>query len=277
MTAKPCRQRSVTSVDGVRLAVREWGRTDGPSIVFIHGWSHCQSAFLRQFDSHLAETFRLISFDLRGHGDSDHPCALDAYDNGEAWSNDLHAVIAATDAQTPVLVGWSFGGRIIGHYLQRFGTDKTAGANLVSVAAFADPGLAMRGPDACADRMVDQDLETVAETAAFFVRRCANTPLTDREFHLMFGAAMSTSANARKGSLLWHADYTALCRTTPLPVLVTHGAQDSFTLPVAAQSTTAKFPNATLSLYEDSGHMPFWDNAARFNAELAAFALRCAG
>jgi pimeloyl-ACP methyl ester carboxylesterase len=38
-----------------------------------------------------------------------------------------------------------------------------------------------------------------------------------------------------------------------------------------AQYTASKIPDAKLSLYDGIGHAPFYEDAARFNAELAAF------
>jgi pimeloyl-ACP methyl ester carboxylesterase len=56
-----------------------------------------------------------------------------------------------------------------------------------------------------------------------------------------------------------------------LPVLVTQGAADRLVLPVAAKHTAATIPGAKLSVYDGVGHAPFWEDTARFNAELAAF------
>ena len=54
-------------------------------------------------------------------------------------------------------------------------------------------------------------------------------------------------------------------------LLVTHGAADRLALPAAAKYTAAKISGAKLSLYDGIGHAPFWEDTARFNAELAAF------
>jgi pimeloyl-ACP methyl ester carboxylesterase len=54
-------------------------------------------------------------------------------------------------------------------------------------------------------------------------------------------------------------------------VLVTHGLADKLLLVTMAKHTAATIPGAKLSLYDGVGHAPFWEDAARFNAELAAF------
>ncbi|HVV42374.1 MAG TPA: alpha/beta fold hydrolase, partial [Nitrobacter sp.] len=43
----------------------------GPAIVLVHGNSASTRAFTRQLDSALGETYRIVAFDLPGHGDSD--------------------------------------------------------------------------------------------------------------------------------------------------------------------------------------------------------------
>ena len=57
----------------VRLHVREWGDPDGPPILFIHAWSQNHLGWAKQYESPLRHDFRLVAFDLRGHGMSDAP------------------------------------------------------------------------------------------------------------------------------------------------------------------------------------------------------------
>ena len=63
----------------------------------------------------------------------------------------------------------------------------------------------------------------------------------------------------------------AIAKNVNLPVLVTQGAADKFILVAAAKHTADIIPGAKLSVYEGVGHAPFWENAERFNIELAAF------
>ena len=64
---------TVTGGGGVRLHVREWGNADGPPVVFIHGWSQNHLCWDKQYESALRDEFRLVAFDLRGHGMSEAP------------------------------------------------------------------------------------------------------------------------------------------------------------------------------------------------------------
>jgi pimeloyl-ACP methyl ester carboxylesterase len=56
-----------------------------------------------------------------------------------------------------------------------------------------------------------------------------------------------------------------------IPVLVTHGAEDRNAKVEVAKYTASVIPGAKLSIYDGIGHAPFYEDAPRFNAELAAF------
>ena len=59
-----------------------------------------------------------------------------------------------------------------------------------------------------------------------------------------------------------------------VPVLVTHGDQDTVVLPSMAQHVLDVCPTAEASWYEGVGHAPFLEDPERFNQELAEFTRR---
>ena len=62
-----------------------------------------------------------------------------------------------------------------------------------------------------------------------------------------------------------------------IPVLVTHGDQDTVVLPSMAQHVLKVCPTAEASWYEGVGHAPFQEDPERFNRELADFTRRVNG
>ena len=50
----------VTTPDGVRVSVGEWGNPAGPEILLIHGQAQSHLSFTRQINSDLARDFRLV-------------------------------------------------------------------------------------------------------------------------------------------------------------------------------------------------------------------------
>ena len=103
---------------GLRLHVREWGKADGPPILFIHGWSQNHLCWAKQYESALADEFRLVAYDLRGHGMSEAPLEPEHYTDGKLWADDVAAIIDELRLDRPVLVGWSYGAFVICDYVR---------------------------------------------------------------------------------------------------------------------------------------------------------------
>ena len=79
-------------IDDLDIAVYE-SRPDGQAVVFVHGNSLSSESFRDQFESELAEKYRLIAFDLPGHGQSS-PARNPANDySGPGFHKILIAVI----------------------------------------------------------------------------------------------------------------------------------------------------------------------------------------
>ena len=71
---RPC---EIRSGGGLVLTGHESGNPEGQEILFIHRFSQCALAWEKQFSSQaLAREFRLIAFDIRGHGASEKPIDL---------------------------------------------------------------------------------------------------------------------------------------------------------------------------------------------------------
>jgi non-heme chloroperoxidase len=120
------RQHRITGGGGVMLNVTDQGPEDAPALLLIHGWSQAVGCW--QAQAPLAEKFRVVAFDLRGHGDSDKPADEAAYQDTTLWGDDVKAVIDALGLNIPVLVGWSYGARVIASYIDSHGADAISGA-----------------------------------------------------------------------------------------------------------------------------------------------------
>src|SRR5215210_6165010 len=116
---------TVTGGGGCRLYVEETGNPDGRPILFIHGFSQCRLSWSRQLGSDLADDFRLVAIDNRGHGRSDKP--RDAYGDSKLWADDIQAVITTLRLERPILCGWSYGGVIICDYVRHHGEAQIGG------------------------------------------------------------------------------------------------------------------------------------------------------
>ena len=71
--------------------------------------------------------FRMVTYDLRGHGASDKPLESQRYKDAKLWADEVQAVMDGVGLRRPVLVGWSYAGRIICDYLRHHGQGRLAG------------------------------------------------------------------------------------------------------------------------------------------------------
>ena len=129
----------VRTPDGVTIEAQEWGNPAGSEILFIHGFSQASMSWQRQVEGVLAEEFRLVTYDLRGHGNSDKPLEPEKYKESKAWADEVQAIINAANFKRPVLVGWSYGGHVIADYLRIHGVAGLAGLNVVDAVTKSDP------------------------------------------------------------------------------------------------------------------------------------------
>ena len=104
--------------DGVSIAVQDWGNPAGAEILFIHGFSQASLSWARQTSSELAREFHIVTYDLRGHGNSDKPLEREKYKKSKGWADDVKAVMETAKLKRPVLVGWSYGVHVIGRLSQ---------------------------------------------------------------------------------------------------------------------------------------------------------------
>ena len=263
---------------GLRLHVREWGKADGPPILFIHGWSQNHLCWARQYDSALAGEFRLVPYDLRGHGMSEAPLEREHYTEEKAWADDVAAIIEELRLDRPVLVGWSYGAFVICDYVRAYGQDRIAAINFVEgtaklgEAAFGTligPGFLDHFAGATAD-----DLPANIAAMRSFVRACVVKPVPDDDLETAVCWNVVVPAAIRANLAAREIDCDDVLGALEVPVLVTQGRADSVVLPAMAEHVLATCPTAEASWYEGTGHVPHLEDPERFNHELATLTRR---
>jgi non-heme chloroperoxidase len=258
---------------GVRLHVEETGNRSGRPVLFLHGLSQSGLAWHRQTRSDLARDFRLVTMDLRGHGESARPA--DAYGDSDLWAEDVAAVIRSLNLERPILSGWSYGGVVIGDYLSRYGEGRVGGIHLVgAVCRLGEPVLPFLGPRflAVIPGLFATDAEESASALRTFGRLLTRDPLPPDESYRVLGTAASTPPRVRQDLLDRTVNHDGLLAGLATPVLITHGLEDEIVLPVMAEHNAGVIPGARTSYHPGVGHAPFWEDPDRFNADLRDFA-----
>lgn len=267
---------SIQGGGNLDLHVREWGNADGIPILFIHGWSGSHLAWKYQYESTLADEFRLVALDLRGHGMSDAPLEVGHYADARLWADDIAAIIEALDLARPVLVGWSYGGYVISDYVRAYGQSAISGVNYVgagvifneaSFGTLLGPGFLDHVPGA-----THPDLPTNIEAIRQFAHDLVARPIPQDDLERVLAFSIVVPPQVRVAMLAREIDSDDVLKGMTIRVLVTQGRADRHVLPAMAEHILEVCPTATASWYDDVAHMPFMESPERFNAELAEFA-----
>lgn len=275
---EPTSVHSISGWGDTNLHVPEFGNPDGPPLVLVHGWSQAHQSWARQISSPLADEYRLVVPDLRGHGSSAKPVAPENYATSLPWAHDIAALLDALSLEKPVLVGWSMGGWVVQDYLRHHGDDALAGISLVgsSVASgtFSDPdALALRQSDKAviAADMFSPDLTKNIRSTTEFVKACFHSPLPADDLAFVVGFNMSCPHDIRAIARGRNEDHKPDLAKVSCPAIVQWGKHDRIGAEPMMREAQNALPDARLHIYGESGHAPFWDEAHAFNADLSAF------
>ncbi|EJJ27651.1 alpha/beta fold hydrolase [Rhizobium sp. CF142] len=262
---------TVKAPDGVEIAVQESGDPAGPAIVFIHGLLGSHLNWDMQVSSPKLQHYRLISYDMRGHGLSGKPDDAEAYRDGRRWADDLSAVLKATGAKKPVLVGWSLGGVVISNYLAAYGDDGIAAVVYVDGVIELNAALITSHPDVYAG-MASDELKVHLDAVKTFLALCFEIkPDTATFERLLSNAAMASWTMTRTVPSMTVSAAEGLPKAR-VPVLLLYGDKDVLVnVEPSIARARALNPAIQTKIYADSGHAPFLEEAPRFNDDLADF------
>jgi pimeloyl-ACP methyl ester carboxylesterase len=202
----------------------------------------------------LAERHRIVTWDLRGHGQTRTPTDPSAYSQASALA-DMAALVATEDHGPAVLCGHSLGGylSLAFHAVQ---PDRVAALILVATGPGYRDQAARAKWNALAHRLARQ-IETSGQLGTAPGLGQPGPP--------------EDLALAARG-ILPQTDSTVIdsLPTIRVPTLIVTGAQDRRFLAAAAYMAD-KIPGATTATIDDAGHLPNLEQPAAFNRHLLDF------
>ncbi len=273
--------RTVNIGDGVTLHYVEAG--EGRPLIIIPSWSLTGAWYQHQLRD-LSRTRRVISLDMRGHGESSTP------DNGYRVSRlaaDLRAVIEALGLDEVDLMGHSIGSSIIWSYYDLFGDYRLGRMVFVdqapSVTAKPDWSEEMRVTYGCllpdlpalAEFYLDVLGAETAEATAPLVARLFSPTLPADEL-LYFASEIVKLPRRHAADLLYNhcsLDWRDVIKTIRLPTLVV-GARASIFSAESQIWIADQIPGAQVEIFsadEGGSHFMCYENPTKFNALVDAF------
>jgi pimeloyl-ACP methyl ester carboxylesterase len=242
--------------DGVHLYFEAHG--EGPALLLTHGFSATCQMWKGQIDA-LAPHFTVVTWDMRGHGQSDYPDDLSAYSE-EATIADMAALLDQVGARSAIIGGLSLGGYMSLAFHRAY-PERTRALLII------DTGPGYKNSEA---------------RAGWNANALARAERYEREG---LGALSGASAEVREAH---HRDATGLARAARgmltqrdsrvieslpdirVPSLIIVGENDTPFL-AASDYMAAKIPGAKKVVIPNAGHAANIDNPEAFNEALTAF------
>ncbi|MCR8844033.1 alpha/beta hydrolase [Paenibacillus sp. SC116] len=270
---KPLRTYKVVGANGVNLHVEEYGNPKGTPLLFIHGALQSRLCWMKQTDSELADDFRIVTMDLRGHGWSDKP--KNAYADSSVWAKDIHAVIQSLSLNRPLLIGWSYAGYVICDYIRMYGEMDVRGIHFVGACTRT---ITANNEDETTKELLElspllacNDAATRIASLERFLALCVHKKHSPQDYYFFLGFNAIVPPFINAALFARTIDNKDLLSALNLPILITHGVEDKVVTKIAAQRHAQLIAHAQTSYYPDVGHTPFWEEDKRFNTELRHF------
>lgn len=249
----------VTMPDGCRLAYDDSGG-DGPSIILLHGMLFDRTVFVHQ-QAAFAPDWRVVTLDLRGHGESDRPSGDYTLD---VFVDDLEILIGVLGLDRPVLVGWSMGSGAAMVFAARHPGALSA-VVLVGAAAVPAPSPESQVPSQAA---VDIARLVAADHTALVVGMAQGPDADNARQRLL--ESYGRSSPEVTANIIRHVattDLRPLLGAITDPVHVIAGESDPMCPPGVGRDL-AERTGGTFTAIPDAGHAMFLTQPDAFNAVL---------
>jgi pimeloyl-ACP methyl ester carboxylesterase len=241
--------------DGVRVYFEDHGT--GPGVLLSHGFS-ASSTMWREQIAALEDRYRVMTWDMRGHGQSDYPEDPAAYSEAHSVA-DMAAILDACGLQKAVIGGLSLGGcASLAFHLHH--PERTAGLMLFDT-----------GPGFKKDAARDAWNETAHGRAASFEAEGLDA-LGDAPALRIAGHRDATGlAHAARGMLAQFDDQMIQSLPTiAVPALVLVGSED-VKFHAATDYMAGKIADAQKVVIDGAGHEANMDQPAAFNQAMRGF------
>jgi pimeloyl-ACP methyl ester carboxylesterase len=267
-------------VGGLRLFCREWGRTDAPPLVLLHGLRGFSGTW-RALAAALSDRFRLIAFDQRGRGESDWDPQHNYYT--DTYLSDLESVVDQLELARFGLLGHSMGGTTSYVYAARH-PERLAALVIEDIA----PGSSVSG--AGAQRIV-REMQSMPPGFASWTEA--------RQYWRALRPSLSAAAieqrvveslrEAPTGRIVWRYDAEGIRQTRvapdparavdlwPIieqiktPTLIVRGDASDFCPASTVMMMCERNPNIRAVTIAGAGHYVHDDAPAEFNSHVREF------
>jgi len=271
--------RSLRVDKKVNLHLKESGG-DGRPVILTHAWPLSADIWDIQAAALAKAGYRVIAYDRRGFGRSDHPSH--GYDF-DSFADDLAGIVKSLQLENAALMGYSMGGGEIVRYFSRHGGKGITRAAFVGAAAnyllktpdnpIGIDGAVFKGIKDGVRNDRRNYLAGLLKDVFFDVSKPATNPATPATIDRWLNVALQADVGATLACVdaFSGTDFRSELASVTVPTLLLHGTAD-IPVPIAlARATAAGIRGSKLIEYADVSHGLVVTEAERVTNDLLAF------
>jgi 3-oxoadipate enol-lactonase len=256
-------------VNNLLVSYTDEGPDESPVLIFIHGFPLNKSMWNKQVDA-LKENYRVISYDIRGHGDSE--CGTENF-SIDLFVKDLLNFMDILKIDRASLCGLSMGGYIalnaIENHPERFEAlvlsdthciadlPEVKQKRLNTIESIKETGV---------QKYVDDSVKNLFAPESFATKQ--------DEIMAVRNMILNTTEESLARTLLALSLRMETCNemvNIGVPVLFIVGNEDKITPPAAAAFMHDKIKNSSLHIIDHAGHLSNLEQPDEFNEQLKLF------
>jgi 3-oxoadipate enol-lactonase len=262
-------------INGLSLNYQERGLPQGSSIVFIHGFPFSHAMWDPQMMA-LPQDLRAVSYDVRGHGESD---VGDGQYTIEFFVDDLIGLLDELGIRQTILCGLSMGGYIALRAIERH-PERVRALILCDTRSEADSSEAKIKRANQIKAVKQSGVKPFAEgfvKAVFAPETFKKNPAHVESIRKIIEATSPLSIAGTLLALAARTDTTPALAAIKVPTLIMVGEHDALTPPSASEALHKTIKGSELHVIPNAAHMSNLENPSAFNQHLLAFLKRLDG
>jgi pimeloyl-ACP methyl ester carboxylesterase len=247
---------------GIKLHYAERGDPSGEPVVFLHGYADSWQSFAPML-SEFSYSFRTLTLDLRGHGNSDKPEG--AY-KLEDYVADLEAFMDSLGLGMADIVGHSLGS-LVAQMFSAHHPDRIRRLLLLSSAPSAIDNAILRGLKEEVDSLNDP-----IDKAFVVTFQEPSSPIAQDFMNMIISESMKVPAHVWQKALsgLLQVDNSSILGCIKAPTFIAWGCKDTIFTREDQGKLIAKIPHALLREY-DAGHAIHWEKPKELALDMMKF------
>lgn len=265
------------TANGIEQCYETTGVEGAPWVTLIHGSGDNHNMWWLQVPA-LAESFRILTYDVRGHGDTETP--EDDSLSQMTFVDDLAALLDVLGIERTALIGYSMGGGIVRNFAAAH-PDRVWGAVISNGGRLDPPPLANEEEAAAAQKMREERIAGIRAGGMDFVFEGWRTQVYTPEFlearpqiveaHYAITTANDPEKYIRVMAGMGGPSGVDVANITS-PTLIVVGAGDQYTGPEAAHDLAAAMTGtqAGVEVFPTRHGTPF-ERHEEYNRTLLAF------